>query len=191
VEKMFEEALELAHETVLRSLETMWIRYIDSASNYSVTGTQRQQSTKDFIESFAADSFDDNNDLGNSVKPKSAHRVLGTNREFWVNTKTSISQWTRPYYPRIFRCQEIEVDIFIQILIRRDVFPNRYSNLFTVFFLLFLISSFHLVRSLSILIWPQKIFGRTVPHFINKFLKETQRIRPREINNPVLGMFSW
>jgi hypothetical protein len=133
IEKMFEEALDLAHETVLRSLELMWVRYIDSASNYNLSNMSgspsiRSQSVtrESFLESLANDSMD-RDDLSETsmIKPKGG-RVLGTDREFWVNTKTTISQWTRPYFARLFRCQEIEIDIFIQILIRRDVFPKRY-----------------------------------------------------------------
>lgn len=87
---MFEEALDLSHEVVLRSLELLWVRYIDHASNYSVTGVQRQNTAQRILGSFAEPSEEFSPDL--IVRPKPNHRVLGTNREFWVNTKTSISQ---------------------------------------------------------------------------------------------------
>jgi hypothetical protein len=148
---MFEEALDVAHETVLRNLERLWIRYIDHASNYGINGlspeiarsVSKVQSLRDsMLASLDAGSMDELD----VVRPSSRHRVMGTNREFWVNTKTSISQvrlffyvlcavlkpvfqWSRPYFPRIFRCQEIEVDTFIQILIRKDVFPKRYDEI--------------------------------------------------------------
>lgn len=121
-EDMFEEALDLSHDSVLRALELLWTRYIDHASNYSVTGVSRQNTTRQSLGSFTEQLDDFASDL--LVRPKANHRVVGTNREFWVNTRTSISQWTRPFFPRTFRSQELEVDVFVQVLIRKDVFPK-------------------------------------------------------------------
>jgi hypothetical protein len=53
-----------------------------------------------------------------------SHRQLGTNREFFVNTKTMISQWTRPFFARTYRSQDIDADSFIQVIILHDVFPR-------------------------------------------------------------------
>ena len=86
---MFDEALDIAHENVLRQLELIWTRYIDHASNYSVTGVVRQSTARQSIFS----STDSTDEFGlDLVRPKPNHRVLGTNREFWVNNRTAISQ---------------------------------------------------------------------------------------------------
>ncbi len=150
---MFEEALDLSHDSVLRALELLWTRYIDHASNYSVTGVSRQNTTRQSLGSFTEQLDDFASDL--LVRPKANHRVVGTNREFWVNTRTSISQvnshhifayislrsyfslqWTRPFFPRTFRSQELEVDVFVQVLIRKDVFPKRFDTINRGFILL-------------------------------------------------------
>lgn len=87
---MFEEALNISHENVLRALELMWTRYIDHASNYTLTGsTTRQSISEQFSVSVGESSDEYNLEL---VRPKANHRVMGTNREFWVNNRTSISQ---------------------------------------------------------------------------------------------------
>lgn len=51
-------------------------------------------------------------------------RQLGTNREFWVNNRTNLSQWSRPFYPRTFRASDIELNVFVDILIRKNIFPK-------------------------------------------------------------------
>lgn len=104
---MFEEALDHAHDRVLRALEVMWTRCVDNASHGGHKGHTLAVSV-----------------AGTSVA-SAGGRAGGTNREFWVNQRNSISQWTRPYLPNVFRAQDIEVDSFVSVLIRRDVFPKR------------------------------------------------------------------
>ena len=96
---MFEEALSIAHEQVLRSLELMWSPFKDDGSHYN----QHHHGTQTL-----------------------AHKNMGTNRTYWVNMRTTLSQWARPYRKKTFRAQDIEVDTFVAILIRRDIFPRRY-----------------------------------------------------------------
>jgi hypothetical protein len=119
---MFEEALDIAHANVLRSLEHMWSRYIDEASNYFVTpvagGGGNSLSAGTIL-------LDDQNERHDKITRGATHRQLGTNREFWVNNITTLSQWSRPYWPHIFRCQDLEMDVFVQILIQKDVFARR------------------------------------------------------------------
>jgi hypothetical protein len=115
---MFEEALDIAHESVLRVLDQMWLRFLDQASNYSshLTGIPAKPATdQEVAEAVPYD----------HISKSASHRHMGTNREFWVNQRTSISQWTRPYFARTFRTQDIEMEVFIQILIRKDIFPRR------------------------------------------------------------------
>jgi hypothetical protein len=54
------------------------------------------------------------------------HRPTGTNREYWVNMRTQISQWTRPYLRKNFRAQDLDMETFVLILLRYDVMAKRY-----------------------------------------------------------------
>ncbi len=110
---MFEEALDHAHERVLRALEHMWMRCVD---NYSHGGHRAHS---------VAVAADEGSEQTATVSATSFSPSKGTNKEFWVNMRNSISQWTRPYTPNVFRAQDIEIDSFVSVLIRRDVFPKR------------------------------------------------------------------
>jgi hypothetical protein len=54
---------------------------------------------------------------------------LGTNRDYWVNMRSYVSQWTRPYLRKNFRNQDLEVETFVTVLVLNDVFPKRYAVL--------------------------------------------------------------
>lgn len=49
----------------------------------------------------------------------------GTNRDYWVNMRTQVSQWTRPYLRKAFRAQDLEIETFVAVLIRNDVLAKR------------------------------------------------------------------
>lgn len=51
--------------------------------------------------------------------------TAGTNRDYWVNMRTYISQWTRPYLRKNFRNQDLEIDTFVTVLIHNDVLAKR------------------------------------------------------------------
>jgi hypothetical protein len=115
---MYEEALDIAHEQVLKVLDQMWIRFLDQASNYNIhiTGIPAMPATeKEVIEAIPYEFW--------TKSPN--QRNMGTNRVFWVNQRTGQSQWTKPFTPRLFRTQDIELEVFVQILIRKDIFPKR------------------------------------------------------------------
>ncbi|RYH29370.1 hypothetical protein EON65_08760 [archaeon] len=122
---MFEDALDMAHANVLRSLELMWSRYIDEAANYYVppAGGTSAASINGSITSAVQLLLEEGSDNKSAMATRNpAYRNMGTNREFWVNNITTLSQWTRPYWPHIFRSQDIEMDIFVQVLIQKDIF---------------------------------------------------------------------
>lgn len=118
----------MAHANVLRSLELMWSRYIDEAANYYVPpagGTSAASingSLTSAVQQLLLEDASENKSAMATRNP--AYRNMGTNREFWVNNVTTLSQWTRPYWPHIFRSQDIEMDTFVQILIQKDVFAR-------------------------------------------------------------------
>lgn len=123
IEDMFEEALDMAHADVLRALELLWARYIDEAANYYIPPTFAASSSASVTSNNTQVLMQEAQSM--MMARSAAHKNMGTNREFWVNNSTSISQWSRPYWPRIFRTQDIEIDTFVQILIRKDVFAKR------------------------------------------------------------------
>lgn len=93
---MFEEALDHAHDSVLRALDLMWMKCLESASAASGHKTHSEEGDRKRVQ-----------------------------KEYWVNLRNSLSQWTKPYSAHIFRAQDIEMDSFVAVLLRRDVFPKR------------------------------------------------------------------
>lgn len=126
---MFDEGLELAHQTVMRTLDVMWKRFIDKPSNYVANARPVTQAS--FM---GRDGRPGPNGALLDAPPPSTvltttpglgtRSQLGTNREFFVNMRTMISQWSRPFWPRTFRSQDLDMETFVQILIRHDVFPK-------------------------------------------------------------------
>lgn len=127
IEDMFEEALDMAHADVLRSLELLWNRFIDQASNYMVLPTASGPISSQVSLASNATAVLLQEAQTMMAARSSTNKTQGTNREFWVNTQTNISQWTRPYWDRLFRTQDIEMDTFVLILIQKDVFAKRYT----------------------------------------------------------------
>jgi hypothetical protein len=84
----------------MRALESQWLKCIDNMSHGSLGGK------------------------GLGIHGH-GHHSGGTGQPFYVNLRTSHTQWTRPYIPRIFRSQDIEKDTFVSILIRSDQFAKR------------------------------------------------------------------
>lgn len=165
IDTMFDEALDLAFDQVLRSLDLLWRRYVDEASNYIVQ-------TRDGMPP-------PHHPPG--IGSRHGHRVLGTNREFFYNTKTNISQWTRPYHARMFRIQDIEMDSFVQIMIRKDLFPQRLVRCIIAITLHLNVVLLSVVHYWNSLIYLQKICGPMQTCFISKLW--IARNNPNIINN--------
>jgi hypothetical protein len=45
-------------------------------------------------------------------------------RDYYFNTMTSKSQWSKPYHTKTFVCSEIEVDAFVYIMLSYDIIPQ-------------------------------------------------------------------
>lgn len=133
VDDMFDEAVEMMHAKVMRKLQVVWRRFIDRSANYF---TNSRPVTQASMENNARASIlrelegflpveEEQAETNDGYVPRSpAHRQLGTNREFFVNTNTMISQWTRPFFARTFRAQDIDAESFVTVLILHDIFPR-------------------------------------------------------------------
>lgn len=111
--------MDLAHQSVLRSLEKIWMSFIDSSSNY-IQGLNRPHSS-------SIGENDEDLDFG---KRGGSQKTLGTNREYWVNLTNSLTQWVRPYYDNTFRTQDIELETFVSIVIQKDIFAQRSDSFY-------------------------------------------------------------
>ena len=108
--KLFAEACEWAHNSVLRTLELMWLRCIDDGITNTKYGISKTNMT--------------NNDLIELDNGMSNQRKI-TNHDYHINLETGVSQWMKPYRYRTFYCHDLEIDSFLYLLIRRDIFLKR------------------------------------------------------------------
>ena len=47
-------------------------------------------------------------------------------RDYYFNTLTSKSQWSKPYHTKTYVCSEIEVDAFVYVMLSYDVMPKSH-----------------------------------------------------------------
>ena len=45
-------------------------------------------------------------------------------RDYYLNTVTNKTQWSKPYHTKTFVCNEIEVDAFVYIMLTYDIIPK-------------------------------------------------------------------
>ena len=102
VEKMYDEAIDYAHKTVLRDLQRIWYR-----ATYTL---EKPDADKELEERRKGN---------NSVVPPIIEKY-----PYYLNMKTSLSQWAKPYIDSTFRAHDIEYDAFINIMIQKDILPN-------------------------------------------------------------------
>ena len=91
---------------MLRVLEVMWIRCNDDGSNII---SQKQNPSN--IENW----------FSNAI----LERRKPTFRDYYLNTKTGMTQWTRPYHQKTFNAPDIEIEAFIAIIMYRDILSSR------------------------------------------------------------------
>lgn len=89
---IYNEAVESGYKNCLRVLELMWLRCVHKY-NHAELHNLRKLEAGDVPES----------------------------REYYVNMRTSLCQWMRPYHQRVFHAQDIEVDTFVNMCIQYDV----------------------------------------------------------------------
>jgi hypothetical protein len=146
---IFNEALQLQHNAVLRTLSRRWKRYATlyspggsggvggSPSKYPRTRFPythpdvRTASSNTQLGSFPGD-VELFRKLQNEEKRNNGNPGSGTMeikgveiRNYYVDMKNKTSQWTRPYHEKTFFSQDLEVDAFITIMTQRDIFMMR------------------------------------------------------------------
>ncbi len=101
-DKMFDEAVEHAHRAVMRDLETIWVRCTDTSETPDVDREVQQAR------------------MGNRdpVPP------IVTKRPYYVNLRTQLSQWTRPFFNHTFRANDIEFNSFAHVIMDHDTLPR-------------------------------------------------------------------
>jgi hypothetical protein len=104
LDKYFADACAWAHESVLRTLELMWMRCKDDGS-------------------FAAKRVFQGDPLAAALSTIRTREL--TYRDYYINLRTGITQWTRPYHQRTFACPDIEIDAFVATILQRDLLAKR------------------------------------------------------------------
>jgi len=127
IDSMFDDALDISQEAVLRSLEQMWVKCVEKPT----TNTHVHNTVGSLHERTRADTEASILSRSNSLKSTDSLLLFGRSqkekpaqlREFYVNLNNQLhTQWTKPYSQKTFRSQDIELDAFVLILIRRDLF---------------------------------------------------------------------
>ena len=101
-DKMYEEAVEHAHKTVMRDLELIWVRHTETTETPDVEREIQQAR------------------MGNR-EPVSP---IVTKRPYYINLRTQLSQWTRPYFQHTFRASDIEFNSFSHVIMDNDILPE-------------------------------------------------------------------
>lgn len=99
IDALFDEACELSYETTIRSLEKMWKRFTADAEEEILRSKLYYGST---------------GQLNSLLTSKG-------DIPYYVNCKTLVTQWQRPYHQRTFRTIDIELHTFISIILRHNI----------------------------------------------------------------------
>ena len=95
---VYNEAVESGHRNCLRVLEILWLRCTHKYTPSELSHLRKLHG-----------------DVGDPPET----------RDYYINMRTSLCQWTQPYHPRIFHAQDIEIDDFVQMCIQYDVLAKR------------------------------------------------------------------
>lgn len=123
IDVMFEDACEWAHESVLHTLRQLWqrIAYNPHTHEYSEDFDRFSDDENDLNSISRSVATPSGRTIKNSVNSQSQTQQLF----YYVNLKTKKTQWTRPYHERTFFSNDIEIDAFIAIILKYDIFANR------------------------------------------------------------------
>eukprot|EP01038_Epipyxis_sp_PR26KG_P013380 gene13380-17942_t len=123
IDSMFEEACDIAHASILRSLETIWLKCEDKGS--ASRSSKRIMEIREFHPTLSVDEYQDKEfgGSGEIVRLRSQNHLTEP-RYYYVNLRTSQTQWCKPYHLKTFRSHDINKDAFVAVLLRRDVFAK-------------------------------------------------------------------
>ncbi len=107
-ERMYEDAVEHAHRCALRDLETIWMRCTDKVEVPEPITHDMTRSSKDYAQV--------------------ERRNVVEKRNYYMNIRTGLSQWIRPYMYNTFRANDIEYNSFAHVLMEYDVMSNSPLN---------------------------------------------------------------
>ncbi len=113
-EDLFEEALEYAHQVVLRDLELMWMHV-----RTSTTEVDNDNDDSGFELGRSLDSY--SRSLMSPIEEQTKEKKPPV---FYVNTRTQLAQWRKPYEPHTFRAKDIEYDTFLHIMISKNILAS-------------------------------------------------------------------
>jgi hypothetical protein len=117
------ECMEIASKNVNRILQTIWLRMLDDGS-HTISSTATKSAAKK--KGKGKDNFEDfyqEKSIGNLNTVQASVRKA-TFKDFYINLKTGVTQWTLPYKLNTFSNCDIEVEAFVSQLLQRDVFSR-------------------------------------------------------------------
>lgn len=67
------------------------------------------------------------------------HSQMPNGRDFYFDTVTCKTQWTKPYHSKTFKTNDIEIDAFVFVVLSRDILARGYVVFDIVVHVLFVI----------------------------------------------------
>ncbi|KAJ1439181.1 hypothetical protein B484DRAFT_186184 [Ochromonadaceae sp. CCMP2298] len=91
----------------------MWMRFVDDKDHYAgLVGTKTPKRNGG------------GGGGGGGGHGGNANRQQGTDREYFANMRTQVSQWVSPYASKLFRAQDLEMGTFVEVMLRYDVLAS-------------------------------------------------------------------
>jgi hypothetical protein len=112
VDRLYAEAVELSHEKIIRELSKMWRTVYTNKIPCCLRPTQREKNE-----------FENNMQCPELL---SKFKTVICPVPMYVNIFSRKTQWTKPYSDSTFRTQDIDYETFLEIVMTRDIFKNRY-----------------------------------------------------------------
>jgi hypothetical protein len=135
----------------LRSLEKVWMTcFVPDASSNNNNNNSREGSRGSHIhhrrKNFSIDEEEDSKNINdknnakveiNKITSPTNNKIMQEKpgkefyqKKYYVNLKTSHTQWTKPFQAKTFRSHDVDINSFVTTLIRRDVFAKRFFFFF-------------------------------------------------------------
>lgn len=155
MDSMFDEAIDISQAEVLRNLEFMWVKCVEQQQQHNQRGREHRAKSEDagdfsMHSRSRVNSMDSMHSIDEGPSSHGRAKSAPAPREFYVNALNPLhTQWTKaithsltftptplidtvslrsqlqPYSQKTFRSQDIEINAFVLVLIRRDIFIRR------------------------------------------------------------------